>query len=325
MRTSIYLSHFLTLLLCIAFPLYLATRVPGPLYEIAVFFSSISKRAAEALLISLAASLSPISKEPAQASTGRVKLVLAPEDERINRYPSSLPDGLAHCINSFERYPTLAEQVLQRKYTRYAKQTPAQKAMSDKLGYHEHFEKARKGIEVNARFLEQIARAGREDYHTGPRALEDNQDAELGLVSTTFGHIHRDWSTQGAEERQAVFPPILAGLEQHFREKNRSATKVLVPGSGLGRLASDIADLGTSILPTSRLSSKSPSHTCTPVGRLRGHSQRARLRLHPSLQPAHEPHELTPPTHATALRDHMGASGQPFLALLSRDSAGPLA
>ncbi|KAJ6150175.1 hypothetical protein N7471_001374 [Penicillium samsonianum] len=245
MRTSLYLSRFLALLLCIVFPLYLAIRGSASLSDIAFLLSSLSERA-EALHVELTSPLAappaPISKEVFEASTEPAKPVSAPKGGRRKRYPS-LPDGLAHCINSFEQYPFLAEQVLQRKHARYSKQTPAQQAISNKLGYPAHFEKARKGIEVNARFSEKVAQIAREDYHTGPRALEDNEDAEFGVVDLAFGHLSRDWSTQGAKERQAVFPPVLGGLEQHFGGNGRG-NKVLVPGSGMGRLASDLADLG---------------------------------------------------------------------------------
>ncbi|KAJ5790236.1 uncharacterized protein N7518_007247 [Penicillium psychrosexuale] len=245
MHTSIYLSRFIALLLCIAFPLYLAIHGSTSLSDIAVLLSSLSERA-EALHAELTSPLAappaPISKEAFKASTEPAKPVRAPEGERRKIYPP-LPNGLAHCINSFEQYPFLAEQVLQRKHARYSKQTPAQKAISNKLGYPAHFEKARKGIEVNARFSEKIAQIAREDYHTGPQALEDIEDAEFGVVDLAFGHLSRDWSTQGARERQAVFPPVLSGLEQHFGG-NTKGKKVLVPGSGMGRLASDLADLG---------------------------------------------------------------------------------
>ncbi|KAF5854990.1 hypothetical protein ETB97_010354 [Aspergillus alliaceus] len=245
MRTSTYLSRFLAPLLCVVFPLYLAIRGPASLSEVALLLSSLSERV-EALHVELtsllAAPPAPISKEAFEASAKPAKPVRAPEGGKRKRYPS-LPDGLAHCINSFEQYPFLTEQVLQRKNERYSKQTRAQKAISNKLGYPAHFEKARKGIEVNARFAEKIAQIAREDYHTGPRALEDKGNAEFGVVDLAFGHLLRDWSTQGTKERQAVFPPILGGLEQHFGENGRGS-KVLVPGSGMGRLASDIADLG---------------------------------------------------------------------------------
>lgn len=229
MRTSIYLVRFLTLLLCVVFPLYLALRGSASLSDIALVLSSLSE-----------------AFEAFEASAKPAKPVRALEGETRKRYPS-LPDGLAHCINSFEQYPFLAEEDLQRKHARYAKQTPAQKMISNKIGYPAHFEKTRKGIEVNTRFSEHIAQIAREDYHTGPRALEDEEGADFGVADLAFAHLSRDWSTQGAKERQAVFPPILDGLEQHFGGNGRGK-KVLVPGSGMGRLASDIADLGTSIL-----------------------------------------------------------------------------
>ncbi|CRG89667.1 UPF0586 protein [Talaromyces islandicus] len=225
-------SRLLALFLCIVFPLYLAIRGSSSLSDIALLLSSLSERA-EALHGQLASSPAPISKEPMRAK---------PERGRKKRH-ASLPNGLAHCINSFEQYPVLAEKVIQRRLARYSKQTPAQEAISNKLGYSAHFERARKGIEVNARFSEQIVQIAREHYHTGPQALEDDEDAELGVVGQAFGHLSRDWSTQGTRERQAVFPPILGALEQHFGEHG-SGSKVLVPGSGTGRLASDIADLG---------------------------------------------------------------------------------
>jgi carnosine N-methyltransferase len=120
-------------------------------------------------------------------------------------------------------------------------------AISKKLDYSAHFEKARKGIQVNARFSEKIAEIAREKYDIGPLPLNDNEDAEFGVVDSAFGHLSRDWSTQGAKERKAVFPPIFSALEQHFGGNGRRS-KVLVPGSGMGRLASDLADLGASIL-----------------------------------------------------------------------------
>lgn len=130
---------------------------------------------------------------------------------------------------------------------RYAKQTPEQKTLSDKLKYVAQFQKFREGIEVNTRFSEQVARVARENYHTGPQAQEHEEGAGFGVISLACGHLSRDWSIQGAIERQAVFPSVLDGLKQHFGENWKGKT-VLVPGSGTGRLASDIADLGTSYL-----------------------------------------------------------------------------
>ena len=250
MRTSFYLTRFLTLLLCVVFPLYLALCASPWLSDLGSLLFPVTERA-KALHVALTspptAPPAPISKEALEASAGPAEPVPAPKSGRKKKDLSFLPDGLAHCINSLEQYPFLAEQVLQRKHARYAKQTPAQKTISNKLGYPAHFEKARKGIEVNARFSQQLAQMARENYRTGPRSLEDEEEAEFGVVNLMFGHLVRDWSTQGAKERQTAFPPVLDGLEQHFVSKgNGRGKRVLVPGSGMGGLASDIADLGAS-------------------------------------------------------------------------------
>ncbi|KAM3506372.1 hypothetical protein MY11210_007579 [Beauveria gryllotalpidicola] len=238
MRTSTYLSQCLALLLCFIFPLYFAIRGSASWNDIAIVLSSLSERVealhGELIFWRFSAPV-PISEKELDAS-------VEPQGMEKEEKPS-LPNGLAHCIYSFEQYPFLAEQVLQRKHARYSKQAPAQKAISDKLGYNAHFKKSRKGIEINARFLEKVAQVAREDYHTGLQALEDRGEAEFGVVDMAMGHLTRDWSTQGAKERQAVFPAILDGLEQHLG-RNGTGNRILVPGCGTGRLASDIADLG---------------------------------------------------------------------------------
>lgn len=244
MRTSIYLPNWLTFGVCILVSIYLALRGDDSISYISPLLSFLSE-GAESLHVAFATQRPPGSKDAVEASPSPVGPF---GDKRRRKAHTSLPDGLTHCINSFEQYPTLAERVIQRKYARYTKQTPAQKLISNKLRYHEHFDKAREGIEVNARFVELVAQSARKHYRAGHEPLEDEEDADFGVVDLAFGHLRRDWSTEGAEERDAVFPPILDGLEKHFGSQDRrKGAKVLVPGSGMGRLASDIADLGTLI------------------------------------------------------------------------------
>lgn len=246
MCTSKNFNRFLTVLLCIVFPIYLAVHNPTLSSDFKIFLSTLPERA-RAVYVALSSPLPdvplPLFRELPQPSAKVARASRTVRTRERRRYPS-LPNGLAHCINSFEQYSFPAEQVLERKLERYEKQTPAQKAISNKLGYPSHFEKAREGIEVNAKFTDQVAHIARKTYRTGPHALEDEEAAAFGIVDLAFGHLSRDWSAQGAKERRAAFPPILDGLKNHFGDHERGK-KVLVPGSGMGRLASDIADLGT--------------------------------------------------------------------------------
>lgn len=56
-------------------------------------------------------------------------------------------------------------------------------------------------------------------------------------------HYLRDWSSEGASEREVIFSPILDVLKL-VPQAERGSQKILVPGSGLGRLAWEISQLG---------------------------------------------------------------------------------
>lgn len=62
-------------------------------------------------------------------------------------------------------------------------------------------------------------------------------------VSSTLKQIARDWSTECVEERRTTYAPFIEELNSLFPSDSidRSKIRVLVPGSGLGRLAFDIA------------------------------------------------------------------------------------
>ena len=54
----------------------------------------------------------------------------------------------------------------------------------------------------------------------------------------------RDWSLEGAPERDKCYQPILSLVEQYYPDQE--GVSVLVPGAGLGRLAFDFASRGAS-------------------------------------------------------------------------------
>lgn len=83
--------------------------------------------------------------------------------------------------------------------------------------------------EVSA-FSKELDKSGESSDHTS--------------VSQALKHIVRDWADDGIDERRAVFPQILGTLLDLFPERQNSAVRVLIPGSGLGRLAHEVADLG---------------------------------------------------------------------------------
>jgi len=65
----------------------------------------------------------------------------------------------------------------------------------------------------------------------------------LGRIRETLKHFVRDWSLDGKMERDRIFHPILEVLKD-IPESGRKGMKVLIPGSGLGRLAWEVSGLG---------------------------------------------------------------------------------
>lgn len=78
-----------------------------------------------------------------------------------------------------------------------------------------------------------------------PKASHTARDNQQDKVRSTLRSFVRDWTKEGASEREACYKPLLEALEAHFPEvSTRGEKKVLVPGCGLGRLAMEIAARG---------------------------------------------------------------------------------
>ncbi|KAF9446460.1 N2227-domain-containing protein [Macrolepiota fuliginosa MF-IS2] len=90
--------------------------------------------------------------------------------------------------------------------------------------------------------------------HSHPRSHGPNRqkefrpsESDMDKLRSTLKQFVRDWSVEGKSERDACYEPIKQALLEYFKEvqpENRSRTRVLVPGVGLGRLAFDVAQLG---------------------------------------------------------------------------------
>ncbi|XP_021347160.1 carnosine N-methyltransferase-like isoform X2 [Mizuhopecten yessoensis] len=70
--------------------------------------------------------------------------------------------------------------------------------------------------------------------------------ADMDKVRTTLKQFVRDWSSQGQQERDACYRPVIEEIVGRFPPQlcKRSDVKVLIPGAGLGRLALELAKLG---------------------------------------------------------------------------------
>ncbi|KLU92872.1 hypothetical protein MAPG_11834, partial [Magnaporthiopsis poae ATCC 64411] len=77
--------------------------------------------------------------------------------------------------------------------------------------------------------------------------------SDMDKARSTLRQFYRDWSAEGASERDASYGPVKNYLhyERALRNNNNNTSaaaaaplKVLVPGAGLGRLVFDLCDMG---------------------------------------------------------------------------------
>lgn len=65
--------------------------------------------------------------------------------------------------------------------------------------------------------------------------------ADLDKARSTLRQFYRDWSAEGASERQASYGPVLHDFAVAFATApDRADIKILVPGAGLGRLVFEL-------------------------------------------------------------------------------------
>eukprot|EP00743_Colponemidia_sp_Colp-15_P007924 GILK01008583.1.p1 GENE.GILK01008583.1~~GILK01008583.1.p1 ORF type:complete len:398 (+),score=50.77 GILK01008583.1:41-1195(+) len=115
-----------------------------------------------------------------------------------------------------------------------------------------------RALDVNQNFLISCVVPHQELFHgRNLRDISNNGEnaartpyRDVTKVRSTLRQFVRDWSKEGAAERAMCYEPIIAKVKEYFPSPLISAggatsrVSILVPGSGLGRLAFEFARLG---------------------------------------------------------------------------------
>jgi len=70
--------------------------------------------------------------------------------------------------------------------------------------------------------------------------------SDMSKLKSTIRQFVRDWSAEGAKERELCYGPLVEVLTKTYPPEIRRNIRVLSPGSGLGRLPWEVAKLGFS-------------------------------------------------------------------------------
>ncbi|KAH7632925.1 N2227-like protein-domain-containing protein [Sordaria sp. MPI-SDFR-AT-0083] len=125
------------------------------------------------------------------------------------------------------------------------------------FNYLDTLDKVDDAIESNAELARAIVRVGLvnfqpQDVTQGsepaipPRWRGSAKRLDIDKARSTLRQFYRDWTVEGASERQICFGPIFRALEaqKESRPKDAPPMRVLVPGAGLGRLVFELCAKG---------------------------------------------------------------------------------
>lgn len=170
--------------------------------------------------------------------------------------------SLQNAYNSFLAYPSHVTKELKSYQSRLGTLRGAHARLAREIGYVQKIASFEKAGESNALVTKAICDLALRDFpHIGisstptpstwpiqlSPSASGSQSSDIGRVKEVLKHLVRDWSLEGEAERRAIYMPILNELEKVPVER-RSQHRVLVPGSGLGRLGWEIAQMGVFLI-----------------------------------------------------------------------------
>lgn len=154
--------------------------------------------------------------------------------------------SVQRAILSYNQYAQLSQVELASMRSSYGRLGRAHKRVGYELGYPKKLDRLQEAIKTNAHVTQSIARLAENEQRANVQRLGTTAmgvHGDLSRVRESLRHFVRDWSEEGKDERAKIFGPIIDILKEVVPAR-RGAMKVLVPGSGLGRLAWEISGLG---------------------------------------------------------------------------------
>ncbi|KAF4122057.1 carnosine N-methyltransferase [Geosmithia morbida] len=160
---------------------------------------------------------------------------------------------LLDALHGYARYYQRQREELDRLQSLYKKVTRSQHRILEKhVRYSDKFITTDSLLRQNQALCSSMVDSALSFYGVSRPELEDHirrresegRKPDRVAVSQTLKHIVRDWTVDGAAyERDDCFDCIARTLDKLFPE-NPDSIRVLLPGSGLGRLGHDISQKG---------------------------------------------------------------------------------
>lgn len=154
-------------------------------------------------------------------------------------------------IKSLQAYSANTKKVNDRRKRLFKMMTWRQQKLCEDIGYMKKLTKVEQSITFNQRILSAIADSAvrtfgisYEDFELLRGSSNSNTSSTNYRVIEALGHYIRDWSPDGDTELKPMLDYINEQLDKIIPIQDRSKTCVIIPGSGLGRIAHEIASIG---------------------------------------------------------------------------------
>ncbi|KAK6459190.1 putative trehalase N2227-like protein [Scheffersomyces xylosifermentans] len=159
---------------------------------------------------------------------------------------------LLTAIKSLESYAINTKKTNDRRRKLFKLMSWRQQKLCEDVGYLSKLKRIDNAIHINQVFLKDVAQYSFEKNGLSFQDFELLKDNESpSQISSTnyrviesLGHYLRDWSPEGESEITPVWDYVRKQLDLKIPPHERPKTCVIVPGSGLGRIAHEIANHG---------------------------------------------------------------------------------
>ncbi|KAK5980726.1 hypothetical protein GCK32_006929 [Trichostrongylus colubriformis] len=121
--------------------------------------------------------------------------------------------------------------------------------------HNDHMRNVLRCVDCNQEVLKKIIGYGLsvfgEEFATKTKRIRQKRRPDphyMAKVLSTLRQIVREWTVEGKPERDATYKPLLDVVRERYPcTSGRSSVKIMVPGSGLGRLAYELAKEGFTV------------------------------------------------------------------------------
>lgn len=170
-------------------------------------------------------------------------------NRRIDLLTDSSRDELLSAIRSLQAYSTEFRKSNERRRRLFKLMSWRQQKLCEDVGYLTKLKKMDTSVQTNQKLLSKVAEHAVDEYGVTYHDFQVNQTSNntsnsMYRVIEALSHFVRDWTDYGAKETSPMLKYIKTQLDAVIPAKERANTCVIVPGSGVGGVAHEIAKMG---------------------------------------------------------------------------------